>query len=42
MYSADEYASAWAKQGKVEQDTLLEWFKAIRSLIKLVIHMLKN
>lgn len=42
MYQFEGYAITWAKQEKVEQDTPLEQFEAIRSLMKQGIHKLKN
>ena len=34
MDSVEEYARTWAKREKVEVDTLSEWIKSIRSIIK--------
>lgn len=41
MNSCEEYARRWAKREEVELDTLSEWIKSIRRLLKRRIHKLK-
>ena len=42
MDSVEEYARLWAKREEVEVDTLSEWVKSVRSLIKTRISNLKG
>ena len=42
MDSIEDYARAWTKQEEVEVDTLSEWIKSIRTLIKRRLYMLSK
>ena len=42
MDSVEDYAGQWARHEEVEPDTLSEWVKSIRSLIKQFIGGFEN
>ena len=42
MDSIEEYARSWAKQEDVELDTLSEWVKSVKHLLKRRIYMVSR
>ena len=42
MDSVEEYARSWAKKEDVEVDTLSEWIKSIRTLVKRRLYVLSK